>query len=301
MTDRANRGSGADHNQCSAVRHGTRSAVHHYQCVCPDAVEKYRRYERLSANGAAHLSADVDHRVDRRPSIHRVQALYAIGHTQPDLAKRLGYGSQKIPFIHMHGRTRIYQSTASRVAAVYEELRHTPGPSKDNMRRARHNRWWTPAQWDLVNIDDGDADPGAVITKQDHWTPRISTDSYTEDGKLILCRTHPNPDLWYGTKARETRSAITICMRCPVIRDCLSNALINNESWGTWGGLSETQRRHVRKVLVHRLDGNPVEGSPELDNTLDTFAGPLNGDDKQADQPVVQAPAGPPAGQVSAA
>jgi WhiB family redox-sensing transcriptional regulator len=45
--------------------------------------------------------------------------------------------------------------------------------------------------------------------------------------------------------ARESRQAKTICGACPVLRDCLINALRKGEKYGVWAGLTSIERRRL--------------------------------------------------------
>lgn len=45
---------------------------------------------------------------------------------------------------------------------------------------------------------------------------------------------------------------------CPVREECLEWALINNEGFGVWGGMSERERRRLRRE--RRLNASPPEG-----------------------------------------
>ena len=47
-------------------------------------------------------------------------------------------------------------------------------------------------------------------------------------------------------KARS-RDAKRICAQCTVKSECLEYALKNDERFGIWGGLSERERRRLRK------------------------------------------------------
>ena len=38
------------------------------------------------------------------------------------------------------------------------------------------------------------------------------------------------------------KKAKAICARCPVISNCLKDALANNEPFGVWGGMSADER-----------------------------------------------------------
>ena len=56
-----------------------------------------------------------------------------------------------------------------------------------------------------------------------------------------------DPELWFADMGGATRQAKLICQGCPVKVECLEYALENNERFGVWGGLSEHQRRPLRR------------------------------------------------------
>lgn len=74
-----------------------------------------------------------------------------------------------------------------------------------------------------------------------------------------LCRTHPNPELWFPVSRRDSVAAKVICDKCPVERVCLEQALLSHEDWGTWGGLSEWDREalHGRDRRNYERAGRP--------------------------------------------
>ena len=41
-----------------------------------------------------------------------------------------------------------------------------------------------------------------------------------------------------------------VCLTCEVRDDCLESALMNDERFGIWGGLSERERRKLKKRAV---------------------------------------------------
>lgn len=56
-------------------------------------------------------------------------------------------------------------------------------------------------------------------------------------------------EVFFPEKGGSTREAKRICADCPVIVDCLNHALDNEERFGIWGGLSEQERRTLRRNL----------------------------------------------------
>ncbi|MGH9302755.1 MAG: WhiB family transcriptional regulator, partial [Acidimicrobiales bacterium] len=63
-----------------------------------------------------------------------------------------------------------------------------------------------------------------------------------------------DPDLFFPERGASTREAKGVCRGCVVREDCLEYALANGEKFGIWGGMSERERRRVRRsrALVHR-------------------------------------------------
>jgi WhiB family transcriptional regulator, redox-sensing transcriptional regulator len=63
-----------------------------------------------------------------------------------------------------------------------------------------------------------------------------------------------DPDLFFPERGMSTREAKEVCRGCVVREDCLEYALANGEKFGIWGGLSERERRRIRRAraLVRR-------------------------------------------------
>jgi WhiB family redox-sensing transcriptional regulator len=57
-----------------------------------------------------------------------------------------------------------------------------------------------------------------------------------------------NPDAFFPEKGGSTRDAKRICMTCAVRTDCLEYALATDERFGIWGGMSERERRRVKRL-----------------------------------------------------
>ncbi|MEV1295174.1 WhiB family transcriptional regulator [Pseudonocardia sp. NPDC049635] len=55
-------------------------------------------------------------------------------------------------------------------------------------------------------------------------------------------------DFWHPDRGEPTAPGKRICARCPVRVECLQHALDNDEQHGTWGGMSEGERR----LLIRR-------------------------------------------------
>jgi WhiB family redox-sensing transcriptional regulator len=54
-------------------------------------------------------------------------------------------------------------------------------------------------------------------------------------------------DLFFPERGASTRKAKAICAACEVRTQCLDYAISQGEKFGIWGGLSERERRRVRR------------------------------------------------------
>ena len=59
-----------------------------------------------------------------------------------------------------------------------------------------------------------------------------------------------DPEAFFPEKGGSTREAKRVCLSCEVRVECLDYALANDERFGIWGGLSERERRRVKKRAV---------------------------------------------------
>ncbi len=56
-----------------------------------------------------------------------------------------------------------------------------------------------------------------------------------------------DPEAFFPEKGGSTRDAKRICTSCDVKSECLEYALQNDERFGIWGGLSERERRKLKR------------------------------------------------------
>ena len=57
-----------------------------------------------------------------------------------------------------------------------------------------------------------------------------------------------DPEAFFPEKGGSTREAKRICIGCEVKGDCLEYALGQDERFGIWGGLSERERRRLKRA-----------------------------------------------------
>jgi WhiB family redox-sensing transcriptional regulator len=59
-----------------------------------------------------------------------------------------------------------------------------------------------------------------------------------------------DPEAFFPEKGGSTREAKRICTGCEVRSECLEYALEHDERFGIWGGLSERERRKLKRRVV---------------------------------------------------
>lgn len=107
--------------------------------------------------------------------------------------------------------------------------------------------------WNLLDDDASFLD--RPDTGQDGATvlPLFGTAS-DDDGTMgwqerALCA-QTDPEAFFPEKGGSTREAKRVCTGCEVRAECLEYALANDERFGIWGGLSERERRKLKKRVV---------------------------------------------------
>jgi WhiB family transcriptional regulator, redox-sensing transcriptional regulator len=56
-----------------------------------------------------------------------------------------------------------------------------------------------------------------------------------------------DPEAFFPEKGGSTREAKKVCRTCEVRAECLEYALEHDERFGIWGGLSERERRRLKR------------------------------------------------------
>ena len=59
-----------------------------------------------------------------------------------------------------------------------------------------------------------------------------------------------DPEAFFPEKGGSTREAKRICQGCEVRDACLDYALAHDERFGIWGGLSERERRRLKRGII---------------------------------------------------
>lgn len=77
------------------------------------------------------------------------------------------------------------------------------------------------------------------------------------DWRTMAACTDEDPELFFplgttGPALDQVERAKAVCARCPVTEPCLEWALSTNQDAGVWGGLTEEERRSLRRSRMRR-------------------------------------------------
>jgi lambda repressor-like predicted transcriptional regulator len=98
--------------------------------------------------------------VSRVGTTRRIQALLFMGWTHVEMTARSGVRTAAL--LHQQGRW-VTRSTHDKVATLYRDLSHRPGPSERTRTRARNRGYLGPASWDDIDLDEApELDEGDV-------------------------------------------------------------------------------------------------------------------------------------------
>jgi WhiB family redox-sensing transcriptional regulator len=92
---------------------------------------------------------------------------------------------------------------------------------------------------------------GDVIVSLVHDALGIGVDDAGEQSwqDRALCA-QTDPEAFFPEKGGSTREAKRVCRSCDVRAECLEYALGHDERFGIWGGLSERERRRLKRAAV---------------------------------------------------
>jgi hypothetical protein len=68
------------------------------------------------------------------------------------------------------------------------------------------------------------------------------------------------PELFFDGTAAAEAQAKSVCLRCPVLDDCREWAITNREAYGTWGGMTERERRTILRIRIKDGTYEPRKG-----------------------------------------
>lgn len=170
---------------------------------------------------------------------------FKIGHLLPLLPEELKFDSRRVMASRFIRKLREHQlgaelqtlgggSSRSFVLGEFVEVL----PLDETPRPARKERLQQAIPPHDIDTDKTPYVGPAIIDDDEDW--RISA----------LC-TQTDPEAFFPEKGGSTREAKRICASCEVKQDCLEYALEGDERFGIWGGLSERERRRLRRMTAN--------------------------------------------------
>ena len=78
--------------------------------------------------------------------------------------------------------------------------------------------------------------------------PALTPEDDLWQEKALCAQT--DPEAFFPEKGGSTREAKRICLGCEVKDACLDYALAHDERFGIWGGLSERERRRLKRGII---------------------------------------------------
>ena len=87
--------------------------------------------------------------------------------------------------------------------------------------------------------------PGGIVSVI--FTPYLvpDADDLTWQERALCAQT--DPEAFFPEKGGSTREAKKVCRSCEVRNECLEYALAHDERFGIWGGMSERERRRLKR------------------------------------------------------
>jgi len=107
--------------------------------------------------------------------------------------------------------------------------------------------------WNLLDADGFPSDASHAPERVAPVLPIFGT-AFDDEGLMgwqdrALCA-QTDPEAFFPEKGGSTREAKKVCAGCEVRAECLEYALANDERFGIWGGLSERERRKLKRRAV---------------------------------------------------
>jgi len=171
-----------------------------------------------------------------------VPADWFVDPADPQAAERLEHGKvledQATAFLSAHEEAERSAEAPSSVTALSE------APSRRTERPATEAR--PDTRTDTRSTESRGAQSGTTWLGLPALVPTEEIEGELAWQVDALCA-QTDPEAFFPEKGGSTRDAKKVCGACNVKQECLEYALGNDERFGIWGGLSERERRKLRK------------------------------------------------------
>ena len=99
-----------------------------------------------------------------------------------------------------------------------------------------------------MNEEQVDDDARAELSLLDFGGQDSDDAEFSWQERALCAQT--DPEAFFPEKGGSTREAKKVCVSCEVRAECLEYALENDERFGIWGGMSERERRKLKRRVV---------------------------------------------------
>ncbi|MBP2474589.1 WhiB family redox-sensing transcriptional regulator [Crossiella equi] len=99
-------------------------------------------------------------------------------------------------------------------------------------------------------VGERESAPTGVGVLVDLFDPALMAEEEEADWQERALCAQTDPEAFFPEKGGSTREAKRICSGCEVRAECLEYALAHDERFGIWGGLSERERRKLKRRAV---------------------------------------------------
>jgi WhiB family redox-sensing transcriptional regulator len=96
-----------------------------------------------------------------------------------------------------------------------------------------------------------------TIAPEQDMRQRPHGSAWVDDWAPLGACSKSDPDALFVQGAAQ-QTAKVVCQRCPVIAECLADALDNRTEFGVWGGMTERERRQLLRQRSDVADWSVV-------------------------------------------
>lgn len=113
---------------------------------------------------------------------------------------------------------------------------------------------------------------GTIFFAKAFTSLEMRMQALVQEDWMLAAACRGRPDLFFAPDDSESRSerrrreaaAKSVCGSCAVRLDCLEDALSSDERFGIWGGLTERERRSLRRSSGNALSPQDIAGPGRL-------------------------------------
>jgi WhiB family redox-sensing transcriptional regulator len=99
----------------------------------------------------------------------------------------------------------------------------------------------------MDRADSSPAEFGSIATDDVLSMAELLGEPDGQDWQERALCAQTDPEAFFPEKGGSTREAKRICSGCEVRAECLEYALAHDERFGIWGGMSERERRRLKR------------------------------------------------------